>query len=62
MYPAAGDVAAGSDVTFPLRDVNAVQVVPVQYLYQTALSLPRIKRSRLFAFCADTAGAPAKPT
>ena len=52
-------MAAGDDVRTPPRDVAAVQVVPVQYLYQRALSVPRTKRSRLFAFCAVTAGAPA---
>ena len=33
MYPGARDVEAGSEVRFPPRDVDAVQVVPVQYLW-----------------------------
>ena len=54
-----GDAAAGSDVRIPPRDVDADQVVPSQCFHQRALSLARKKRSRVFALCADTAGAPA---
>jgi hypothetical protein len=42
--PLDGEVAAGDEVSIPPREVDAVQVVPVQCLYQRALSLPRTKR------------------
>src|ERR1035437_2994538 len=60
--PLPGAAAAGSDVRMPPMDADTIQVVPVQFFHQRALSLPRKKRSRVFAFCADTAGAPATPT
>jgi hypothetical protein len=54
--PLLGDVAAGADVQFPPRDFAVVHVVPVSYLYQMALSLPRTKRKRLSTMAGDEVG------
>jgi len=52
----------GSDVKFAPRDVDADHAVPSQCFHQRALSLPRTKRSMLFAPREHTAGAPAIAT
>jgi hypothetical protein len=55
-------MAAGDEVRPPPRGFHADHpVVDVQCLHQRALSVPLIKRSRLFAPCEHTAGVPTTP-
>ena len=53
--PLLGEVAAGDEVSIPLRDCQPDHDVPVYHLCQRAPSVPRTKTSRRLP-CAEAAG------